>query len=106
MRSLLERAPDLDAVFAASDLMAIGALEELRRQRRQVPGDVAVVGFEDSPHARWTNPPLTTVRQPVEELGSTMVRILADITEPGAERQQLMLPTELVVRESSGGPGI
>ncbi|WCD94252.1 LacI family DNA-binding transcriptional regulator [Streptomyces sp. HUAS 31] len=106
MRSLLERAPDLDAVFAASDLMAIGALEELRRQKRQVPGDVAVVGFEDSPHARWTNPPLTTVRQPVEELGSTMVRILADITEAGAERQQLMLPTELVVRESSGGPGI
>ncbi|MFD5855643.1 LacI family DNA-binding transcriptional regulator [Streptomyces chartreusis] len=106
MRSLLERAPDLDAVFAASDLMAIGALEELRRQKRQVPGDVAVVGFEDSPHARWTNPPLTTVRQPVEELGSTMVRILADIAEPGAERQQLMLPTELVVRESSGGPGI
>ena len=106
MRSLLERAPDLDAVFAASDLMAIGALEELRRQKRQVPGDVAVVGFEDSPHARWTNPPLTTVRQPVEELGSTMVRILADITEQGAERQQLMLPTELVVRESSGGPGI
>ncbi|MFJ1870572.1 LacI family DNA-binding transcriptional regulator [Streptomyces chartreusis] len=106
MRSLLERAPDLDAVFAASDLMAIGALEELRRQKRQVPGDVAVVGFEDSPHARWTNPPLTTVRQPVEELGSTMVRILADITEPDAERQQLMLPTELVVRESSGGPGI
>ncbi|MBT1094345.1 LacI family DNA-binding transcriptional regulator [Streptomyces sp. Tu102] len=106
MRSLLERAPDLDAVFAASDLMAIGALEELRRQKRQVPGDVAVVGFEDSPHARWTNPPLTTVRQPVEELGSTMVRILADITEQGAERQQLMLPTELVVRESSGGPRI
>lgn len=106
MRSLLERAPDLDAVFAASDLMAIGALEELRRQKRQVPSDVAVVGFEDSPHARWTNPPLTTVRQPVEELGSTMVRILADITEPGVERQQLMLPTELVVRESSGGPGI
>lgn len=106
MRSLLERAPDLDAVFAASDLMAIGALEELRRQKRQVPGDVAVVGFEDSPHARWTNPPLTTVRQPVEELGSTMVRILADIIEPGGDRQQLMLPTELVVRESSGGPGI
>ncbi|MFD7692663.1 LacI family DNA-binding transcriptional regulator [Streptomyces sp. NPDC059374] len=104
MRSLLERAPDLDAVFAASDLMAIGALEELRRQRRKVPDDVAVVGFEDSPHARWTNPPLTTVRQPVEELGSAMVRILSEITEPGAARQQLMLPTELVVRESSGGP--
>ncbi|WP_030184236.1 LacI family DNA-binding transcriptional regulator [Streptomyces sp. NRRL S-813] len=101
MRSLLERAPDLDAVFVASDLMALGALSELRRQKRQIPGDVAIVGFEDSPLARLTDPPLTTVRQPVEELGRTMVRILTDITWHGAARQQLTLPTELVVRESS-----
>ncbi|MYS54860.1 substrate-binding domain-containing protein, partial [Streptomyces sp. SID6013] len=101
MRLLLERAPDLDAVFAASDLMAVGALAELRRCKRQVPGDVAVVGFEDSVLARHTNPPLTTVRQPVEELGRTMARILTDITQHGAPRQQTTLPTELVVRESS-----
>ncbi|MFJ6697998.1 LacI family DNA-binding transcriptional regulator [Streptomyces sp. NPDC091272] len=101
MRSLLERAPDLDAVFAASDLMAVGALAELRRQGRQVPGDVAVVGFEDSVLARHTHPPLTTVRQPVEELGRTMARILTDITRHGAERQQVTLPTRLIVRESS-----
>ncbi|MFI8165713.1 LacI family DNA-binding transcriptional regulator [Streptomyces sp. NPDC085931] len=101
MRLLLERAPDLDAVFVASDLMAVGALAELRRQKRQVPGDVAVVGFEDSLLARHTNPPLTTVRQPVEELGRTMARILTDITQHGAARQQVTLPTELVVRESS-----
>ncbi|MFE6337576.1 LacI family DNA-binding transcriptional regulator [Streptomyces sp. NPDC057806] len=102
MRSLLERAPDLDAVFAASDLMAVSALSELRRQGRQVPGDVAVVGFEDSVLARHTNPPLTTIRQPVEELGRTMAAILLDeISDvPSAERQ-LTLPTELVVRESS-----
>ncbi|MFR0355898.1 LacI family DNA-binding transcriptional regulator [Streptomyces sediminimaris] len=100
MRSLLERVPDLDAVFAASDLMALGALEELRRRQRQVPGDVAVIGFEDS-LARYAHPPLTTVRQPVEELGRTMVRILSEITRQGAARQQLMLPTELVVRESA-----
>ncbi|WP_028804646.1 LacI family DNA-binding transcriptional regulator [Streptomyces sp. 142MFCol3.1] len=100
MYSLLERAPDLDAVFAASDLMALGALEELRRRQRQVPGDVAVVGFEDS-LARYAHPPLTTVRQPVEELGRTMVRILTEITQHGAPRQQVRLPTELVVREST-----
>ncbi|WP_432173837.1 LacI family DNA-binding transcriptional regulator [Streptomyces sp. Tue6028] len=100
MFSLLERAPDLDAVFAASDLMALGALEELRRRQRQVPGDVAVVGFEDS-LARYAHPPLTTVRQPVEELGRTMVRILTEITQHGGARQQVMLPTELVVRESA-----
>ncbi len=101
MRLLLERAPDLDAVFAASDLMAVGALAELRRRGRRVPGDVAVVGFEDSVLARHTDPPLTTVRQPVEELGRTMARILTDITRHGAPRQQVTLPTELVVRESS-----
>ncbi|MEU5256496.1 LacI family DNA-binding transcriptional regulator [Streptomyces longwoodensis] len=101
MRSLLERAPDLDAVFAASDLMAVGALTELRRWKRRVPEDVAVVGFEDSVLARHTDPPLTTVRQPVEELGRTMARILTDITRHGADRQQITLPTELVVRASS-----
>ncbi|TWD29314.1 substrate-binding family protein [Streptomyces sp. T12] len=101
MRLLLERAPDLDAVFAASDLMAVGALAELRRQKRRVPEDVAVVGFEDSVLARHTNPPLTTVRQPVEELGRTMARILTDITLNDAPRRQITLPTELVVRESS-----
>lgn len=101
MRSLLERVPDLDAVFAASDVMAAGALVELRRQNRRVPDDVAVVGFEDSILARHTNPPLTTVRQPVEELGRRMACILTDITLHGADRQQMTLPTELVVRESS-----
>ncbi|GAA2277979.1 LacI family transcriptional regulator [Streptomyces ruber] len=101
MRSLLERAPHLDAVFAASDLMAVGALAELRRRNRRVPDDVAVVGFEDSVLARHTDPPLTTVRQPVEEQGRTMARILLDITRHGAERRQVTLPTELVVRESS-----
>ncbi|CBG67459.1 MULTISPECIES: LacI family DNA-binding transcriptional regulator [Streptomyces] len=101
MRSLLERAPDLDAVFAASDLMAVGALTELKRQKRQVPRDVAVAGFEDSVLARHTSPPLTTVRQPVEELGRTMARILTDITQHGAPRRQVTLPTELVVREST-----
>ncbi|MDX2536442.1 LacI family DNA-binding transcriptional regulator [Streptomyces scabiei] len=101
MRSLLERAPDLDAVFAASDLMAVGALTELKRQKRHVPRDVAVAGFEDSVLARHTSPPLTTVRQPVEELGRTMARILTDITQHGAPRRQVTLPTELVVREST-----
>lgn len=101
MRSLLERAPDLDAVFAASDLMAVGALAELRRRRLRVPEDVAVVGYEDSILARHTAPPLTTVRQPVEEIGRTMARILTGITQGGGPRQQRTLPTELVVRESS-----
>ncbi|MEU1534693.1 LacI family DNA-binding transcriptional regulator [Streptomyces fagopyri] len=102
MRSLIERVPALDAVFVASDVMAAGALAELRRQGRRVPDDVAVVGFDDSIIARHSNPPLTSVRQPVEEIGTTIARILlAEIDDPEELRRHVVLPTELVVRESS-----
>ncbi|GHJ42451.1 LacI family DNA-binding transcriptional regulator [Streptomyces sp. TS71-3] len=102
MRGLLGEAPDLDAVFAASDVMAAGALLELRRQGRRVPDDIAVIGFEDSIIARHTSPPLTSVRQPVEEIGETIARVLLEeIADPDAPRRHLVLPTELVVRESS-----
>ncbi|NGO11385.1 LacI family transcriptional regulator [Streptomyces sp. HC44] len=102
MRSLLEQVPELDAVFVASDVMAAGALAELRRQERGVPDDVAVVGFDDSIIARHTNPPLSTVRQPVEEIGSMIAHILLEeIGSPEEPRRRVTLPTELVVRESS-----
>ncbi|MEU5894276.1 LacI family DNA-binding transcriptional regulator [Streptomyces sp. NPDC047461] len=102
MRSLLERVPDLDALFVASDVMAAGALAELRRQGRSVPDDVAVVGFDDSIIARHTNPPLSTVRQPVEEIGAMIGHILLEeIGDPDRPRRRVTLPTELVVRESS-----
>ncbi|MFI0510907.1 DNA-binding LacI/PurR family transcriptional regulator [Streptomyces canus] len=102
MRSLLERVPDLDALFVASDVMAAGALAELRRQGRRVPDDVAVVGFDDSIIARHTNPPLTTVRQPVEEIGAMIAQILLEeIDDRDRPRRRVTLPTELVVRDSS-----
>ncbi|MFJ2239378.1 LacI family DNA-binding transcriptional regulator [Streptomyces sp. NPDC087859] len=102
MRSLLERVPELDALFVASDVMAAGALAELRRQGRSVPDDVAVVGFDDSIIARHTNPPLSTVRQPVEEIGAMIGHILLEeIGDPDRPRRRVTLPTELVVRESS-----
>ncbi|MEV1081851.1 LacI family DNA-binding transcriptional regulator [Streptomyces sp. NPDC050211] len=102
MRSLLEHVPELDAVFVASDVMAAGALAELRRQSRSVPDDVAVVGFDDSIIARHTNPPLSTVRQPVEEIGSMIAHILLEeIGDHEEPRRRVTLPTELVVRESS-----
>ena len=69
MRDVLDQDPDLDAVFVASDLMAQGALRALRAAGRRVPEDVAVVGFDDLAAARYAEPPLTTVRQPVAELG-------------------------------------
>ncbi|MGW4724974.1 LacI family DNA-binding transcriptional regulator [Streptomyces sp. NPDC004291] len=114
MRMLLDRRPDLDAVFAASDVMAAGARGALREAGRRVPGDVALVGVDDSPVARLMDPPLTSVRQPIEEMGRTMARMLireiaeggegaegaADPEEPAGPRRHV-LPTELVVRESS-----
>jgi DNA-binding LacI/PurR family transcriptional regulator len=99
---LLERRPDVDAVFVASDLMAVGALRALRRGGRRVPDDVAVIGFDDSPIARQTEPPLTTVRQPVEEMGSRMARELLGLlraTEPNGRR--VVLDTDLVLRDSA-----
>ncbi len=100
MRSLLAASPDIDAVFAASDLLAAGALAELRRSGRTVPGDVAVGGFDDSRIARETDPPLTTIRQPLERVGRDMVDVLLRLIrrEPVSSR---ILPTELVVRESA-----
>ena len=99
---LLDRRPDLDAIFAASDLMAVGVLRALRRMGRRVPDDVAVIGFDDSPIARQTDPPLTTVRQPIEEMGSVMAReLLTLIRTDVPHRRRVVLDTQLVVRESA-----
>ncbi|GGQ65098.1 LacI family DNA-binding transcriptional regulator [Kitasatospora griseola] len=96
MVRLLDQFPDVDAVFAASDAMAVGALRALRRLGRRVPDDVAVVGFDDSPAAASARPGLTTVRQPVEDLGARAVELLRD---PSPTRS-VVLPTHLVVRQS------
>lgn len=102
MRALLERAPDVDGVFCANDLMAVGALQALREAGRRVPEDVAVVGFEDAPIARSAHPPLTTVHQSPEEMGREMVALLlATMASPEREHRGRMLNTRLVVRDSS-----
>jgi DNA-binding LacI/PurR family transcriptional regulator len=100
MGELLAASPDIDAVFAASDLLAAGALAELRRAGRRVPQDVAVGGFDDSRIARETDPPLTTIRQPLERVSRDMVDVLLRLIrrEPVSSR---VLPTELVIRESA-----
>ena len=100
MGELLHRAPDLDAVFAANDAMALGALRALRAAGRGVPDDVAVVGFDDVPLAEHASPPLTTVRQPVADLARTMVALLAERLGGDASGTEVLLPTELVVRAS------
>lgn len=108
MTELLTRCPDLDAVFAESDVMAAGARQVLREAGRRIPDDVALVGFDDSAIARHMDPPLTSVRQPIEEMGRAMIDLLLDeiadrrpAVSRGLERRQVMLPTELVARASS-----
>jgi DNA-binding LacI/PurR family transcriptional regulator len=109
MRELLRRRPDLDAVFAANDLSASGALRVLREKGRRVPDDVAVIGFDDMlPVAEQTDPPLTTVRQDIEEMGRLMARLLLRRLdrrgeEPGVggAPSSVVLPTTLVRRASA-----
>jgi DNA-binding LacI/PurR family transcriptional regulator len=102
-RALLKARPDIDGLFVASDLMAVGALRALRAAGRRVPQDVAVVGFDDS-IATTLDPPLTSVRQPIEEMGREMVRLLVDRgSEPAPVPRRVILETRLVVRRSSQG---
>ncbi len=108
MAELLSRCPDLDAVFAESDVMAAGARQVLREAGRRIPDDVALVGYDDSAIARHMDPPLTSVRQPIEEMGRAMIDLLLDeiadrrpAVSRGLERRQVVLPTELVARASS-----
>jgi DNA-binding LacI/PurR family transcriptional regulator len=102
MAELIEHAPEIDGVFAASDTMAAGALDALRAAGRRVPEDVAVIGFDDFPLAQHTDPKLTTVRQPLEEIGRTMVRLLLEeMEEPEVAWRHVILRTELVPRDSA-----
>jgi DNA-binding LacI/PurR family transcriptional regulator len=99
---LIDHRPGIDAVFAASDLMAAGALHALRRLGRRVPRDVAVIGFDDLPVAQQTDPRMTTVRQPVDAMGSRMVNeILAQIADPGRAPSHVVLDTQLILRGSA-----
>jgi DNA-binding LacI/PurR family transcriptional regulator len=99
---LLDRRPGIDAVFAASDLMAVGVLRALHRAGRRVPDDVAVVGFDDAPLAGHTDPKLTTVRQPVVEMGTQAAHeLLALVAQTADGPRHIVLPTELVRRESA-----
>lgn len=108
MTELLERCPGLDAVFAGNDLMASGALRVLKEHGRTVPGDVALVGFDDMDSvAENTDPPLTTVQQDVEGQGRLMARLLlggfdrAPDGAPAPQQESVIMPTTLVRRASA-----
>ncbi|WP_434599625.1 LacI family DNA-binding transcriptional regulator [Streptomyces sp. A5-4] len=96
------RGGHFDCVFAHNDLIAAGALRALRAAGRGVPEDVAVVGFDDIPMAQHTEPPLTTVRQPMRQMGETAARLLlARLDGETIPDVPVVLPTELVVRRSA-----
>jgi DNA-binding LacI/PurR family transcriptional regulator len=102
MAALLRRHPDVDAVFAANDLMAVGALQALAAAGRLVPADVAVVGFDDMAEARSSEPPLTTVRQPLAAMTRAMTGLLLRcIDGTAAGDEHLVFPTRLVSRSSA-----
>jgi DNA-binding LacI/PurR family transcriptional regulator len=102
MGRLLALGHEVDAVFAASDAMAAGAMWALQVLGRRVPDDVAVIGFDDSPIASATQPPLSSVKQPVEEMGRQMARLVLSMTAVrGQSAKQLVLSPELAVREST-----
>jgi len=101
MQQLLPLEPD--AVFTANDVMAIGALRALREAGKRVPDDVAVIGFDDMPFSAHSNPPLSTVRQPIHRTGMVAAETLIDMTShPNGAPRRIVLPTELIIRASCG----
>jgi LacI family transcriptional regulator len=106
-QELLARGVEFSAVFAFNDQMATGASGALQRAGYRVPDDVSIVGFDDIPQASASFPALTTVAQPIAEMGRIGVRLLLDrIARPEARCQRVMLQTRLVVRESTASPAV
>ncbi|GAA2400934.1 LacI family transcriptional regulator [Catellatospora methionotrophica] len=93
------------AIFASSDQMALGVYEAIRRQGLRVADDVSVVGFDDLPEVRWSSPPLTTIRQPLSEMGMVAARTVLRLAQrEKIESPRIELATELVVRDSTAPP--
>lgn len=102
VRTWLEQGVKIDAIFTGDDDSAIGVMEVLREYGLRVPEDVAVVGFDDIKLARHLSPSLTTVRAPIEQAAREGVRQLVNLIRTGEAERLILLPTELVIRQSCG----
>lgn len=103
MLEILSQHPDLSAVFAVSDLMAIGVIEAIRSTGKEIPQDIAVVGYDDIEAASFVRPQLTTVRQDGAEMGRKAVReMMGLLNSPDTAPSKVLFPVELVIRESCG----
>ena len=101
MKRLLEKGAHTMAVFAQNDQMAMGTMRALHEVGRRIPDDVSIVGYDDIPAAAYSQPPLTTIRQPMQQVGEVATRLLIElINDPAAERKEVLLKTELIRRET------
>jgi DNA-binding LacI/PurR family transcriptional regulator len=100
IEALLKRAPNLDGVFISSDLMAVGALQNLARLNKKVPKDISVVSYDNSPSGEFTNPKLSTIHCNPIHVGASSAELLRDLMNGGPVRS-LVFPPELIVREST-----
>jgi LacI family transcriptional regulator len=104
-KELLAVAEPPTAIFASNDISAFGVMEAVRDHSLQIPRDISIVGFDDIPQAASVHPPLTTVRQPLEQMGSIAARMLLKyIVEPDQPVERIELPTELIIRQSCREP--
>lgn len=103
MLQLLESANPPTAVFSGSNLLTLGALQAIHERNLAIPGQIAIVGFDEMPWAMSLRPPLTTVAQPAFEAGRAAAELLlARVREPSMPRRQVVLETQLIVRSSCG----
>ena len=102
VRELLARTTDFTALYAYNDLSAIGAIRAIRERGLRVPEDISVVGFDDIHSAAFQNPSLTTIRQPLREMGMRAARILVDRLRGKEDPGRVSVKPELIVRESTG----
>ena len=102
---LLDRDDPPTAIFAGSDLQALGVLDAARTRGLQVPQDLSVVGYDDLPIARWSSPALTTVHQPLREMAEEATRLVLRLRDGEPTSTRMDLGVDLVVRRSTAAPG-
>lgn len=101
-KKLLESGREVTAIYAVSDSLAIGACRAVLEAGKRIPEDISVAGYDGIEMGEYYNPKLTTIKQPVEEIAKKTIRLLLDVIAQRNEHQQIVLPAQLVVRESTG----
>jgi DNA-binding LacI/PurR family transcriptional regulator len=104
MLKIIQKGKPFDAVFACDDDSAVGALQALKESGLDVPGAVSLAGFDDQRLAPFLTPPLTTIHAPTEKVGSLAAETLLRLIRGEAVEPEILLPTQLVVRNSCGCP--